>query len=502
MFKILRPTKDTYITDRYINGVSQVTTNVGAAASLDLFKLYGVTSTVSGTTSTPNTELSRLLVQFDLDPLRELVIAGQVDLNNPTFSCTLHLSDVYGGQPTPSNFTICVDPLSASFDEGLGRDVVYYSDGDTCNWLSGSRTGGAWFVTGCGLAGTGTSPCDYIVDSIFEATQFFPVGIEDLNVDVTSIVSATLAGALPDVGLRISFSPPLEDNQYTYFVKRFAARTAYDENKRPVLIARFDDSIQDDTNDVFLDSPSCLFLYNYVRSELADLVSGSYPVTGIDSLLLKISTPVSGTTWSQTFTGSQHAVGSIPTTGIYSCSVLVPSADPLLLPQWQMSGSITLTPVWGSLDGTVPYLTGSTFKAYPPQRGSHSSAPRKFVVTVYGVPDEFGPDQRAVLRVNIFDYSASYTTTALRLPVDLPGIVVRDVHYQVRDVQTDVVIVPFDLVTNCTRVSNDTTGMYFALDASNLSVGHTYVIDVLVVTGGNRQLYKAASPTFRVGARA
>ena len=70
MYRILTASKDTYITNKIINNSFRATdANVGQAATLDLFKLYG--ESVSGSTSSP-TEISRLLVKFDLDPLREI----------------------------------------------------------------------------------------------------------------------------------------------------------------------------------------------------------------------------------------------------------------------------------------------------------------------------------------------------------------------------------------------------------------------------------------------
>jgi hypothetical protein len=626
MFKALPALKDAYITDRIINGLAQTGANVGSAGSLDLFKLYGVTTTTVSGSSVPNTELCRLLVQFDLSSLRAAVAAGQVDPNNASFNCRLHLFDVYGGQPTPNNFTVSVYPLSASFDEGFGRDVVYYSDLDTCNWLTGSVAGGAWFVTGCGLGGISTSSCDYITalsgGLSLQASQTFVTGLEDLDVDITPIVSATLAGLLPDVGLRISLSAPLEANLYTYFVKRFASRTAFNNDLAPVLYVRFDDSIQDDTANAYLDSTNYLFLYNFNRSAPANLTSGSSPIVGKNCLqLLLVSDfpalnpgvisssivlaagvpfaflPTSDVLFSGTYTGSlsgpnlttgSQLVGSVfsgtvppsslyvprgtfvladgitpalsstayftgtlggitdfymmtgtfvpdgtylfsasfqvsstlgpvaftlgpfassqlyfgtnPQTGIYSASVMISSTDPDLLPQWQASGSVTFTPVWQSLDGTFPYLTGSALKVFAPQRGSHLLSPRRFEVTVLGVREEFDNNEQTVLRVNIFDYTLSYVTSVGRLPVEIPGVSVRDVHYQVRDVTTQRIVVPFDTVTNSTRVSNDSSGMYFKLDTSSLTVNRSYVIDVLIVTGNNQQLYKAASPAFRVGA--
>lgn len=640
MYKVLRPIKDTYITDRYVNGVSQTSCNVGSAGSLDLFKLYGYTTTTSGSYSNGiltssivnNTELSRLLIQFDLDPLRKLIAAGAVDPGNSSFSCKLCLYDVYGGQPTPNNFNVAVYPLSASFDEGLGKDVVFYSDQDTCNWLTSSAATGSWVVTGCGFGGDASISCDYITTlsgSSLAATQFFSKGTEDLCVDVTTIVSATLAGSLPDVGLRISFDAPTEANQYTYFVKRFASHTAYNDDKHPKLIVRYDDSIQDDTDNFYLDSTNYLFLYNYERSSPANLTSGSSltPIIGLDCLQLSlvgefpsvvpqvvsgsivlepegpfvfvssnvtftgiytgslngsgsvintlvvgsitgtipssaidvpsgsftlsdgITAALDGTTYftgtiqgvsgadfyeltgtytpqpasgtflfsgtyeaSSTlgqvpwiggpFSASQFFLGNNPQTGIYSASVHVASTDPSLLPQWQFSGSVTVLPIWESLDGTFPYLTGSAIKLFAPQRGTQSIVPKRLVVTVLNVEDSIGPYEETILRVNIFDYTAPYVIAALRLPVELPGIVIRDVHYQVRDVKTDLPAIPFDLETNSTRVSNDSASMYFRLDSSSLTRGRTYVIDVLVVTGNNKQLYKAASPAFRVDATA
>lgn len=509
MFKVLRPTKDAYITNRVVDGFTVDTGNVGNAATLDLFKLYGITSTGTGSAATPNTELSRLLIQFDLSPLRALLALGQIDPGDPSFSCKLHLHDVYGGQPTPSNFTVSVFPLSASFDEGMGRDVVLYSDIDTCNWLSGSVASGSWFISGCGLGGGNTAPCDYLTASnmvaggaSLKSSQVFVDGTEDLDIDVTTVISATLAGLLPDAGFRISYDAALETDHYTYFVKRFAGRTAFNEDLRPKLYVRYDDSIQDDTNNLYMDSRSYLFLYNYARSAPSNLASGSSltQITGSNSLILELQTAVSGGMYSLFFTGSQHTRGRFPVTGLYSASVLVSSNDPQLRPQWLASGSITFTPIWRSFDGLTTYLTGSNIKAYLPQRSTKSLNQRNFVVSVLGLRKSHRQTEQSVLRVNIFDDTDPLLVRAVKVPVELPGVVVRDVHYRVRDTSVDKIVIPFDLTTNSTRISNDSAGMYFKLDFANLTPGHTYVIDIMIVTGDDEQLYEAASATFRVDA--
>ena len=496
MFKVLRPFKDAYITDRVVNGNVQLLANTGLAGSLDLFKLYGYTSTTSGSVTTPNTELSRLLIHFNLQPLRDLVAAGQIDPGNSTFSCRLHLFDVYGGQPCPSNFTITVNPLSASFDEGHGKDVVFYSDFDVCNWLTSSLASGSWLGSGCASGSVSPNAGDFFTN--FSGQQVFVQGTEDLDIDITAIVSATLAGQIPDAGLRIAFAASLETDTHSYFVKRFASSQAFNAEKHPVLYVRYDDSIQDDTNNLFLDSTSYLFLYNYVRGAPANLMSGSSTITGTNSLVLQLQTPISGGLYSLYFSGSQYFSGHNPQVGIYSASVLVPLNDPNLVPQWQQSGSITFTPIWQSLDRTVTYLTGSAIKAYLPLRGPQSQVTTHLDVSVLGLHDEYGENEQQVLRVNLWDFTQPYLTNATHLPVELPGIIVRDVHYQIRDNDNGFVAVPFDLVHNSTRLSNDSKTMFFTLDTSSLIAGHAYSIDVLVLTDNAKQLYRGASKVFRV----
>jgi hypothetical protein len=495
VLKVLNSDKDTYITDRVINNARVITSNVGAAGSLDLFKLYGLTS--SG--SSANVELSRLLIHFNLQPLRDLITAGLIDTTNPSFNCKIKLFDVYGGQPTPNNFTVSVYPLSRSFDEGLGRDVVAYSDVDVGNFMTASSTQ-VWLSSGAFLGGGPTDTCDYITGSAgssLKATQVFVTGEEDLSVDVTTIVSATIANILPDRGFRISYDSPLENDNHTYFVKRFGSRSAFNEEKRPRLIVKFDDSIQDDTQLLTLDSPATLVLYNYTQSRLANLLSASNPVTGSNCLLLELQTPISGGSYSLFFTGSQHKYGTIKASGIYSASVSLSSLDSTLALKLRQTGSIPFTPIWTSLDKNVTYLTSSIVTATAGTRTTRSIDPKKFVVSVLGLQSSYGTSEKTVLRINIFDYTSPLVTVVKR-SVELPGIVVRDVHYQIRDVNTQAIFVPFDTAQNSTRASSDSAGMFFSLDTSNLTKDRLYTIDVMIVTGNNTQIYKNASPVFRV----
>src|SRR3990167_652422 len=502
MYKILRAQKDAYVTDRVIDGVRKRSSNTGRANSLDLFKLYGHTS--SG--STANIELSRLLVKFDLQPIRDLVTAGEINVTSAAFSCDLKLFDVYGGQPTPDNFTVVVYPLSRSFDEGIGKDVVLYGDTDVCNFLSGSRAQGAWLMSGCGTGGGLPGNVDYVTSSTvilagaqLSASQLFVTGEEDLDIDVTTIVSATLANLLPDQGFRIALSSSHEDDTRTYFVKRFGARTAFNESKRPRLVVRYDDSVLDDTLSLTFNASGTMFLYNYGQNALTNLTSGSTltQLTSSNCVALKLRTEISGGFYDTAFTGSQHTIGTNVVTGTYSASVYLSSFNATIASKLATSGSVDFTPIWQSLDGTVGFLTGSKVTVNLPTTSQKVRAPSGLVLTVTDIVSTYKSTDIALLRLNIFDHT-SPTIKLVNTPVVLPGNVIRNVYYRVRDIVTDEVVVPFDTDLHSTRVSSDGDGMFFKIDMSNLTVGKTFVIDVLVSMGGTERTYRDVSSTFTV----
>jgi hypothetical protein len=509
MYKVLKADKDTYITNRFIktagSGSFRTGSNVGSAGTLDLFKLYGVT--LAPGSADPNLELSRLLIHFDLQPLKDLITQGKLNSNKSNFNCTLKLFDVYGGQTTPANFDVFLFPLSKSFDEGLGRDVVYYSDFDAANFISSSLSDGAWLVSGCGFGGGAEQSCDYITASTIlgntnlAASQHFATGEEDLNINVTTIVSATLAGILPDSGFRLSLGSQQESDRYSYFVKRFSSRTAYDTSKHPHLIIKYDDSVQDDSQILKFNSNSSIFLRNYEFGEPSNILSGSSltAITGSNSLLLRLVSQRSdgSGSYSLYFTGSQHSDGLNFITGLYSASFTIPSTDVILKDELIKSGSVIFTPIWTSLDKSVAYFTGSNVTAYPPERSNKAIDFKNYVVSTSGLQTLHRSDENVLVRVNIFDHTSPYIKLTKR-PIELPGIVTRKAYYQVRDITTNETVIPFDKTYNSSRLSSDYDGMYFNLDISNLVVERSYVIDIMLNVGGTQKIFKSVSNVFKV----
>lgn len=504
MQRILTASADTYICDKIINNSFRAAdANVGHAGTLDLFKLYSE-STISGT-SNP-IELSRILIKFNLDPLRALT-GSILNLSSPNFKCFLNLRDVYGGQTTPSNFSLVVYPLSKSFDEGFGRDVRKFQDLDTANFLTASVSSGlsTWNVSGAnGLGLLGSSNIDIIGSGTLPGsagildlgvTQVFRTGEEDLNVDVTRLVSASLVGAIPDCGFRISFSGSQETDSQTRFVKRFASRHAANVRNRPKLRVYFDDSIHDHHEDFFFDLSGSLFLNNFHRGTAANLVSGSslIQLTGSNCIALTL---MSGA-FTSSYTGSQHNLGVAFSAGVYSATFAIPSNHVQLNTEIKNAGSATFTEVWSSLDRTVLFVSSTLVIKLPTRTSFDAEQPRR-IFNVTNMRPTYKRSERARFRVYAQDAGIEGDFKLKKIPFELTSLIVDQLYYQIRDAHSSDIVIPFDRVYNSTLASVDGKGMFFDLFIDSLEPGRVYQVDLLVINNGVEEILTRVGGTFKV----
>ncbi len=512
MIIICTASADTYITDKIINGNIRVTdANVGNASTIDLFKLYDETKLNNTGTQT---ELSRGLLKFDLSPITALT-ASILDLNSSRFSATLEMKDIMTGHAVPRNFTLSVFPLSQSFDEGIGIDTGKFNDVDVANFVTASYTtqNNIWFVTGANAGGLlSSNNIDYITSGnlqdgsgvvSFEKKQTFTNGTEDLAIDLTTLVSATVAAQLLDHGFRLSFTGSQEADTKSRFVKRFASRHVANPLLRPRLVVRFDDTIQDNHQNFYFDSSGTLFLRSYNRSSLSNIVSGSAltAITGTNSLVLDLKKG----TYTFSVTGSQHTQGTNGTAvaGVYSASFAIPSNVTSLHNKSQTlakliaeKGEVEFVTYWKSLDYTVGYHTGSlTIKRASRDAGEFISRDPQIVITnanpIYNKNDTvkirlFGRDLKA-------EEEAPVKIAWRRKPV-----IFEKVYYQVVDRVTEKVILPYDATNDSTRVSTDADGMFFDFKMQALTPGRSYAFDFYVVERGNSYLVRNREAIFTV----
>lgn len=509
MILVCSASSDTYITNKIVNGDTVVTdANVGRAGTLDLFKLYDETklNNVGG-----QTEISRVLIKFDLGPIRDNL--STIKLNSSTFKATMNLYDIVSGNPTPSNFDLVVFPLSKSFDEGVGRDTGLFNDLDVANFITSSYTtqNNLWFVTGANSGGLlGSDDIDYIssgnlgsgITNLF-ATQNFVKGNEDLSIDVTKIISATMSGIIPDFGFRLSFSGTQETDTKTRFVKRFASRHVSNPLLRPKIVVKYDDSIKDDTSNFRFDTSGTLFLQSFNDSSPSNLVSGSSltPVTGLNCVILHLTTG----SFNFYVTGSQHKMGNAGNfvAGVYSASFAIASSDTSIVTGTQTlanfiatSGSVTFNSYWKSADSSFAYYTGTLEVTRPTVVQGNFTTRRPYLRVTNGNPYYVKTD---VVRFRIFgvDLEKQFNQAVKRKRI-LQSVIFDKVYYQVFDRFTKNIIIPFDTVGNSTLLSVDSQGMFFDFYMQSLVPGRSYGFQFLIVERGQSYLSREDDTYFDV----
>lgn len=283
--------------------------NVGLAGTLDLFKLYGENQMSGGEEDL--VELSRALVKFDHEPLIPLM-SKSLDIKDGSFRCFMYLRDLSTGRTTPSNMTMLALPLSKSFDEGIGRSVSTFNDLDSANFLTASYNNGtvsAWVSEGANATGSAPGNRDAIttvqarspfvgapnstpanqptnIDLIsrFEIVE----GPEDAVFNVTNAMSATLKCDIANHGFRISLDESEENNTKTYFIKRFGSRHVRNSKFRPELHVLWDNSTKDDTKNAEFNSNNTVYLTNFSKGVLANImtgtIAGSPPSTSLSQI--------------------------------------------------------------------------------------------------------------------------------------------------------------------------------------------------------------------------
>ena len=505
MYRILSASKDSYITNKLIQGSRSLNSNVGYAASIDLYSLYDETF-LTGVTSSVR-EISRGLIQFDYSELQTLIDSNVLNLSDDSFKAYVSLKDIYSGQTTPSNYELVLYPVSRSWDEGRGMDVVAYRDADATNYVTASVSSGSpvlWISGGADCSGALGTGVDVISSANFglgnvslAKTQLFERGDEDLFVDVTNIVSATLAGYLSNNGFRLSFGTTEELAEQTYFVKRFGTRHTNDKTLRPKLVVKFNDVVSDKSGMPLFNTSQSLFLYNYDSStgQLSNLISGALTVTGSNSLMFELAASKSvsyfTTSWSvthsasityttkslsyfsQSFTGSQYNSRD----GIYSAPIYLNSIVGALNTWLSGSTQQKFKGTWKSLDGNVRYAT-QYFEFKTPQ-GIFSNVPNQtnYVINLTNLKGVYKQNDGGV-KIRIFAQDYSTEQIATKVPTEIKPTIVPNTLWRIRQAFTNKEVIPFDEVA--TKVSTDVEGMYFTLYVNDLDINEVYQIDLLI----------------------
>ena len=313
--------------------------NMGLSDILEVFSIYAQADSTS-------TEESRILINFPMTPISSSRVSGSLP-ESGSVSFYLKMFNAEHGRTLPRDYVLEIRPVQSGWEEGYGLDMDGYTDetndGTGSNWVNCSastngQSGVPWLNQGGDYWGADD------VSSSFTAS--FPVGNENLEVDITSLVeqwmqNVTGSTGKPNYGFGIMLSSSHSSDARSFYTKKFFGRDSEFFFKRPVIEARWDSSYRDDRNNFYLSSSmvpleenlNTLFLYNYVRGQLRDIptiatngeqifvsiFSGNAENTELSgsALLMSVGGNVSNTTNALT----SVATGSRIDTGIYTASV-------------------------------------------------------------------------------------------------------------------------------------------------------------------------------------
>ena len=169
---------DTTITNafKFGNRIRATGSNMGMANSSQIFSLYGQASSSAGMFT--SVEKSRALVKFPMDEIKADRASSKIPASG-SVSFFLNLYNAKTPYTLPKNFTLRVNPVTTPWDEGYGLDMETYVDTGYANWIVASSASS-------GIVNWASEGGDFASDLEFEDT--FPLGTENLSVDITTLV--------------------------------------------------------------------------------------------------------------------------------------------------------------------------------------------------------------------------------------------------------------------------------------------------------------------------
>lgn len=469
--------------------------NAGAADILETFSIFGRITTSSQ-------ELSRILLQFPTTQLSSDRTAGVLPASG-SVSFYLRAFNAPHSRTVPIEYKLSVSAVSQSWQEGIGLDLEDYADKTLGNigsdWIQASK-GNNW----TGYDGTASPGGTYSTASGEIFSQHFSGGLEDLEVDITSLVErwlgadSTLGG---NYGVGIMFSSSFEASSSldaraldsnviynpdgattSYYTKRFFGRGSQFFFKRPVLEARWDSSIRDDRANIFFsssrapasDNLNTIYFYNMVRGRLVNL-----PGVGTGDVAVSLysgSADDSGPSGSAIFlhntsTPAVTITGSYVSTGIYSCSVCFTKSTDL----------DTLYDIWFEPDDEIAQASGSSKQFFtgtlkPSEYGTGvTQLEPTYYLNITNLKNNYSPSERA--RLNLYvrekNWKPNIYTVANADIIQTIGI--RSASYSVvRLIDNQVVVAHGTGSDFHTGLSYNVSGNYFDFDMGLLEPGYSY----------------------------
>mgnify|MGYP001278783352 CR=1 FL=1 len=460
--------------------------NTGEADIVEIYSVYGRQTPYSSGSDgiTPaSTELSRFLIQFPITKISSDRSTGKIP-GSGSVNFFLKLYNAPHSKTVPKNYDVTISAVSQSWQEGNGLDLTNYLDevknNSGSNWIQ-AKKGTNWTVVGG----------DYLTGSGLEYNYSFNSGLEDIDINVTQLVEKWIAGTQNNYGFGVRLAERFEayfsasndgvlldpasgsvltnltGAQQSFYTKRFFARGTQYFFKRPLIEARWDDTIKDDRGNFYFsssrapaaDNLNTIYLYNYIRGKLANL-----PDVGTGEILVSLysgsadNTRPSGSKL-ELYDGNTNITGGYVSTGVYSCSIGIAS-----------SSTVTLYDVWHS--GSREYYTGS-IRPKVFSGGLVNSNPN-YVISMRNLQKFYRTTDK--VRLQLYTRQKNWQPNIYTVAKSTPEIntIVSASYRVVRLLDNYQAVGHGTASNNHTGLSYGLSGNYFDFDMSSLEPGYAY----------------------------
>ncbi len=466
--------KDTTITDAYKENLinRSINANMGAADSLEIFSIYGqaITSSV---------EKSRILIEFPTSEIIESRNTGKVP-SSGSVRFFLRLYNVQHPFSVPREFSITINPLSSSWEEGYGLDMEGYTNNGAI--LGQGGTGATWLMS------SNESTWDvqggsYISGSEYDLGYNFKTGLEDLELDITDLTEKWISNELENNGLIIKLSSSFEDGtlQKSFYTKKFSARGSEYYMRRPCIEARWDPSVTDDRNNFFAfsnlvgpqDNRMNLYCYNKINNSLKNIYGD--PILDVKFFTDK--------EYTNEITSSIVTVSN-PQQGIYKAEVILDTTSSIVYDKW-----------FNSLTTSIEYYN-SSFDVYQREASESIDLPQ-YIVNIFNLKPSYKQNEQA--RFNIFIREKNWQPNIYTVAYNnIENTIIPNLYYKIFRYNDNYTIIDYSTGSLAySKTSYDQNGNYFELDMNIFEKDYGYGIK-LATWDGNQLVEFKDTYKFRV----
>lgn len=265
--------------------------------------------------------LTRGMIYFDMKKVKERIedkiypdpskfkhvlhMVNTASVNDRKINCFMIDSEYNDKKQRAISFDIIFFLIPRDWDQGRGFDYVKdlyngkhrgLSD-DASTWYK-YRNYCPWDEEGIYSTDTLSRELDAFTSlngnqsKVIIGYQHFDKGNEPIEFDITETVNKFLTGELCNYGIGIAFSPIFEETttDYSQYVGFFTQHT--NSFFEPYIETTYDDYINDDRSQFYLDKPNRLYFYSNIGSEAVNL--DEMPIAEVDGVIYEAKQTTKG----------------------------------------------------------------------------------------------------------------------------------------------------------------------------------------------------------------